>query len=47
MKSASGPPTPELGARMETAQARLARLGKIDLVLLAVAIVTMAIAGYV
>ena len=47
MRDAGGPPGPELVARMEAAQARMATLGKIDFTLLAIAVVTMAIARYV
>ena len=46
IKSADGPPTPEMMGRMHAVEARLDRLGKIDLALLGVAIVTMAIARY-
>ena len=46
MRDAGGPPGPELVARMEAAQARMATLGQIDFVLLAIAVVTMATARY-
>lgn len=46
MRDAGGPPPAELVARMGAAQARVTRLGQIDLVLLVIAIVTMATARY-
>ncbi len=46
MRDAGGPPGPELVTRMEAAQARMATLGQVDFVLLAIAVVTMAIARY-
>lgn len=47
MKSAGGPPTPEMVGRMHAAQERLERFSQISFVLLVVTIVTMAIARYV
>lgn len=46
MRDAGGPPGPEMVARMEAAQARMAMLSKVDFVLLAIAVVAMAIARY-
>ncbi|MBA2314012.1 MAG: hypothetical protein H0V87_01385 [Chloroflexi bacterium] len=46
MKSAGGPPTQEMVARMEAVQERLARVNVVDLVMLGIAVVTMAIARY-
>lgn len=46
MRDAGGPPPAELVARMGAVQARVSRLGQIDLVLLVIAIVMMAIARY-
>ncbi len=41
-----GPPTHEMVARMEAVQERLARVNVVDLVMLGIAVVTMAIARY-
>lgn len=46
MRDAGGPPGPELVARMEAAQGRMSTLGKVDFVLLGIAVVMMAIARY-
>jgi uncharacterized membrane protein len=47
MQAAGGPPPAELVARMHAAQERLRLIGTIDLILIAIAIVTMESAKYV
>lgn len=47
MRDAQGPPSADEVARFEATQARVKTLGQIDLVLLGIAVVTMAIARYV
>jgi uncharacterized membrane protein len=46
VRAAGGPPTPEQGARLEHLGAEIARHGKIDLVLLFIAVSAMATARY-
>jgi uncharacterized membrane protein len=47
MKTAGGPPTPELMGAMHAAQERLRQLGLFDLILLALAVLAMSVARYV
>ncbi|MGI8871160.1 MAG: hypothetical protein ACR2KI_00985 [Candidatus Limnocylindria bacterium] len=47
IKAAGGPPSPELMGRMHAVQEKLRRIGLVDLVLLTVAVVTMAAARYI
>lgn len=46
MRDAGGPPSAELIGQMQAAQARVHMLGRIDLVLLGIAVVAMAVARY-
>jgi uncharacterized membrane protein len=46
MKAAGGPPSAELLGRMHQAQARLRRIGLIDLILIGIAVLAMAAARY-
>lgn len=46
MRAAGGPPTPEMLATLQAIQHRLRRLGLADLILLGVAVLTMAVARY-
>ena len=47
IKAAGGPPTAEQAARLQAAQGRLKTIGRVDTVLIIVAILTMATARYV
>jgi uncharacterized membrane protein len=46
MKAAGGPPSTELMGRMQEAQARLRRIGLLDLILIGIAVLAMASARY-
>jgi uncharacterized membrane protein len=46
MKTAGGPPSPELVGRMHEAQARLRRVGLVDLILIGISVLAMASARY-